>query len=346
MNRETRMKKMVGFGDFLLRLNPEGYLRFIQADRFEVNYTGAEANVCVSLSRLGMTTEFVTKLPDNAIADAGISLLRKYNVGTSHIVLGGERIGIFYAEKGASQRASTIVYDRMHTSISTCAYEDFDWDAIFDGASNFHITGITPALSATMPEVCVKACRKAKEKGLVVSCDLNYRKKLWTEQQAQDCMKRIMPFVDILVANEEDADKVLGIKADGSDVVHGKLNDQGYVGVAQKIHETYGTPTVAVTLRKSISASDNEWRGMLYTDGKPFFSRNYLIHLVDRIGGGDSFSAGLLYGNMNGYNPQDTIEFATAASCLKQSMEMDFNLATVQEVKHLTEGDGSGRVQR
>ena len=346
MDRDVSMKKMVGFGDFLLRLNPEGYLRFIQADCFEINYTGAEANVCVSLSRLGMKTDFITKLPDNAIADAGISMLRKYNVGTSHIVLGGERIGVFYAEKGASQRASSIVYDRTHTSISTCRYEDFDWNTIFDNATNFHITGITPALSSTMPEVCIKACRKAKEKGLVVSCDLNYRKKLWTEKQAKNCMTQIMPYVDILVANEEDADKVLGIKAYGTDVVHGKLNNDEYVDVAKQISETYGTPMVAITLRKSISASDNEWSAMLYTGGKAFFSKSYMIHLVDRIGGGDSFSAGLLYSNMNGYAPQDAIEFATAASCLKQSMEMDFNLATVQEVRNLVEGDGSGRVQR
>jgi 2-dehydro-3-deoxygluconokinase len=337
---------MVGFGDFMLRLNPEGYLRFIQAERFEVNYTGAEANVCVSLSRLGIPTEFVTKLPNNDIADAGISVLRKYNVGTSHIVLGGERMGVFYAEKGASQRASSIVYDRSHTSIATCRFSDFDWDGIFDGATHFHITGITPALSTTMPEVCIKACKKAKEKGLTISCDLNYRKKLWTEQQAKSCMTQILPFVDILVANEEDADKVLGIRAKGSDVLQGKLDHDGYVDVAQQIHKVYGTPMVAITLRKSISASDNEWSAMLFTDGKPFFSRNYLIHLVDRIGGGDSFSAGLLYGVMNNYASQDIIEFATAASCLKQSMEMDFNLATVQEVQNLVKGDGSGRVQR
>jgi 2-dehydro-3-deoxygluconokinase len=340
------MQKMVGFGDFMLRLNPEGYLRFIQAERFEVNYTGAEANVCVSLSRFGIPTEFVTKLPDNAIADAGISMLRKYNVGTSHIVFGGERMGVFYAEKGASQRASLIVYDRTHTSIATCRFTDFDWDAIFDGATHFHITGITPALSPTMPEVCIMACKKAKEKGLVISCDLNYRKKLWSEQQAKSCMTQIMPFVDILVANEEDADKVLGIHASGSDVIQGKLDHEGYVDVARQITATYGTKMVAITLRKSISASDNEWGAMLYTDGKPYFSRNYVIHLVDRIGGGDSFSAGLLYGVMNVYDPQMIIEFAASASCLKQSMEMDFNLATVPEVLSLVCGDGSGRVRR
>lgn len=207
------MKKMVGFGDYLLRLNPEGYLRFIQADHFQINYTGAEANVCVSLAMMGMDTEFVTRLPDNDIAACGVAELRKFNVGTSHIAYGGERMGVFYAEKGASQRPSKIVYDRKYTSIATCAYEDFDWEDIFAGATHFHMTGITPALSKTIPSVCIKACRKAKEMGLTVSCDLNYRKNLWTEAEANACMVQLMPYIDVLVANEEDAEKVLGIKA-------------------------------------------------------------------------------------------------------------------------------------
>lgn len=344
--KDSVMQKLVGFGDFMLRLNPEGHLRFIQAERFEANYTGAEANVCVSLSRFGVSTEFVTKLPENDIAEAGISVLKKYGVGTAHIAFGGERMGVFYAEKGASQRASTIVYDRMHTSIATCKFTDFDWDAIFDGATHFHITGITPALSETMPEVTLAACKKAKEKGLTISCDLNYRKKLWTEEQAKVCMVQIMPYIDILVANEEDAEKVLGIRSTGSDVTQGTLNHEGYVDVARQIHDLYGTKIVAITLRKSINASENEWSAMVYTEGKAYFSRNYVIHLVDRIGGGDSFSAGLLYGVMQNYPPQEMIEFAAAASCLKQTIEMDFNLATVAEVLTLVGGDESGRIQR
>lgn len=340
------MKKMVGFGDFMLRLNPGGYLRFIQADRFQVNYTGAEANVCVSLAMMGIETDFVTRLPDNAIAEAGVAQLRKFGVGVGHIAYGGERMGVFYAEKGASQRPSKIVYDRKYTSIATCSYDDFDWDAIFDGASNFHITGITPALSSTAPQVCAEACRKAKEMGLTVSCDLNYRKNLWSEAEAKACMTRLMPYIDVLVANEEDAEKVLGIKARDTDVTSGRLNRESYVDVADQICRIYGTQTVAVTLRRSISASDNEWSAMLYTGGRAYFSRKYMIHLVDRVGGGDSFSAGLLYGLMNGYTPQETVEYAAAASCLKQTIELDFNLSTHEEVEKLVAGDGSGRVQR
>ena len=276
----------------------------------------------------------------------GFSQLRKFGVGTSHIAYGGERMGVFYVEKGASQRPSKVVYDRKYSSIAQCAYEDFDWEAIFAGASNFHMTGITPALSKTIPQVCIQACKKAKEMGLTISCDLNYRKNLWTEAEAKACMTQLMPYIDILVANEEDADKVLGIKARDTDVTQGKLNREGYVDVAEQICQTYGTKMVAVTLRRSISASDNEWSAMLYTGGKPYFSRQYMIRLVDRVGGGDSFTAGLLYGVMNDYGPQETIEYAAAASCLKQTMELDFNLSTADEVKRLVAGDGSGRVQR
>lgn len=340
------MKKMVGFGDYMLRLNPAGYLRFIQADNFQVNYTGAEANVCVSLAMMGMETDFVTRLPDNDIAAVGVAQLRKFNVGTSHIAYGGDRMGVFYVEKGASQRPSKVVYDRKYSSIAACSYEDFDWDAIFTGATNFHITGITPALSKTLPQVCIQVCNKAKEKGLIISCDLNYRKNLWTETEAKACMTQIMPYIDVLVANEEDAEKVLGIKARDTDVISGKLNREGYMDVVEQIHRTYGVKTVAVTLRRSISASDNEWSAMLYTGGQAYFSKQYMIHLVDRVGGGDSFTAGLLYGMMNEYDPQQTIEYAAAASCLKQTMELDFNLSTADEVKRLAAGDGSGRVQR
>lgn len=340
------MKKMVGFGDYMLRLNPDGYLRFIQADHFQVNYTGAEANVCVSLAMMGINTEFITRLPSHDIAVAGVALLRKFNVDTRHIVYGGERMGLFYVEKGASQRPSKVVYDRKNSSLATCTYEDFCWDEIFSNATHFHITGITPALSKTIPDVCIQVCKKAKEMGLTVSCDLNYRKNLWSEQEANSCMIQIMPYIDVLVANEEDAEKVLGIKAHDTDVTSGKLSRQGYIDVAAQICQTYGTKMVAITLRRSISASDNEWSAMLYVDRQAYFSRNYMIHLVDRVGGGDSFTAGLLYGLMNDYDPQATIEYAAAASCLKQTMELDFNLSTVEEINHLVHGDGSGRVQR
>lgn len=340
------MKKVIGFGDFLLRLNPPGYLRFIQANQMEVNYTGAEANVCVSLAHMGVPTEFVTRLPLNPIADAGIAEMCKHRVDVSHIARGGERLGVFYVEKGASQRASNVVYDRKYTSIATASPEDFDWDAIFANASNFHITGITPALSETMPPVCLSALKAAREHGVTVSCDLNYRKKLWTAEQAGKVMRELLPYVDILLANEEDAEKVLGIHADGSDVENGRLNKQGYESVAKQLTDMFGFKAVGITLRESISASDNDWSAMLYTGGKSYFSRKYHIHIVDRVGGGDSFAAGLLYGFYNGFTPELTIEYAAAASCLKHSIEMDFNLVSSEEVMQLVNGNGSGRVSR
>ena len=340
------MGKIVGFGDFLVRLSPPGYLRFLQADRFEINYTGAEANVLVSLALMGEKTEFVTRVPDNDIGKTAIRSLGKYGVGTSCVAYGGERLGVFYLEKGASQRPSKIVYDRKYTSIATAKTEDFDWDAILSGASWFHITGITPALSKTMPEVCIEACRQANEAGLTVSCDLNYRKNMWSTAQAKATMERILPYVNVLIANEEDADKVLDIRAKDTDVVVGKLNREGYADVARQIIAKYGVKAVAVSLRRSISASDNEWGAMLFADGQPHFSKTYPIHIVDRVGGGDSFAAGLIYGMTHGFDAQKTVEYAAAASCLKQTIEMDFNLSSVEEVTRLMEGDGSGRVQR
>lgn len=340
------MARMVGFGDYLSRLSPLGYKRFIQASMYEVNYTGAEANVCVSLACMGMDTEFVTRLPDNDIARAALSEILKYRVKVDHVAWGGERMGLFYLEKGASQRPSKIVYDRKYTSIATASYDDFDWDAIFDGATHFHITGITPALGPGMPEVCLRAIQKAASLGVSVSCDLNYRKNMWSPAEAKACMEKLVPYVDLVIANEEDADKVLGIQAKDSNVVAGKLSREGYVEVAEAICSRYGVKEVGITLRKSISASDNEWGALLYTGGQPYFSRTYPIHIVDRVGGGDSFAAGLLYASMKRLDPQTSIEYAAAASCLKHSIEQDFNLVSEREVELLMSGDGSGRVQR
>ena len=340
------MKKVVGFGDFLVRLSPPGYQRFMQCKQFDINYTGAEANVLVSLSIMGVPTEFVTRLPDNDISRVGLAEMRKFGVGVNQVAFGGERIGVFYLEKGASQRPSKIVYDRKYTSIATASVEDFDWDAIFEDAQWFHSTGITPALSKTMPEVYTYAIKAAKEKGLKVSCDLNYRKNMWTEAEAKECMEKVVPYMDLVIANEEDAEKVLGIKAAETDVTAGKLNKEGYIDVAKQICEKYGVSEVAITLRRSITANDNEWGALLYSGGQAYFSKTYPIHIVDRVGGGDSFAAGLIYGKVNGFDPQKTIEYAAAASCLKHSMELDFNLSTKEEVMRLMEGDGSGRVQR
>lgn len=340
------MGKLIGFGDFMVRLGAPGYLRFLQSEHFDVNYTGAEANVCVSLAMMGVETEFVTRLPDNDIARAGLATLRKYGVGVRHVAFGGERMGVFYVEKGASQRPGKVVYDRKYTSIATAGEDDFDWAAIFDGAERLHVSGITPALSPTMPAVFHRAVREARSRGVVVSCDLNYRKNLWTPEQARACMEPVMPEIDLVIANEEDAEKVLGIRAAGTDVTAGKLDRDGYVDVARQICSRFGVREVAITLRRSISASDNEWAALFYTGGEAHFSRNYAIHIVDRVGGGDSFSAGLLYARMHGFDPQSAIEYAVAASCLKHSIEMDFNLSTVEEIERLMHGDGSGRVQR
>lgn len=342
----SKKKKIIGFGDFLVRLSPPGYERFAQCSQFNINYTGAEANVCVSLSTMGVPTEVVTRVPDNDIAKTGLMMLKKYGVGTQHIAFGGDRLGLFYLEKGASQRPSKIVYDRKHTAIAEAGIEDFLWNEIFEDASNLHMTGITPALSDTMPQVCLHAVKTAKEYGLTISCDLNYRKNMWTEEQAKECMEKLLPYIDIVIANEEDADKVLGIRAKDTDVIAGKLSPEGYVDVASQICEKYGVKQVGITLRKSISASDNEWGALLYVGGKAYFSKTYPIHIVDRVGGGDSFAAGLLYGMVNDFDPQHTIEYAAAASCLKHSIELDFNLSTVEEVERLMNGDGSGRVQR
>lgn len=340
------MKKVVGFGDYMLRLNPVNYLKFIQSPYWEANFTGAEANVCVSLANMGVKTEFVSKLPENEIARCAVSALDKYRVGTDFIARGGDRIGLFYVEKGASQRPSRVIYDRMNSSFIGSKSEDYDWDEIFKDAGYFHFTGITPALDPNVATLCEQALKKAKEYGITVSCDLNYRKNLWTTEQAKKTMEKLLEYVDVLIANEEDSEKVLGISAPDSDVTHGKLSKDGYIYVAEQISKKYNIKTVAITLRQSISASDNNWSGLLYTDGQAYFSKEYAVHLVDRVGGGDSFGAGLIYAIGHGFSNQDCIEYAVAASCLKQTMEWDVNLSTVDEVLTLMGGDGSGRVQR
>jgi len=342
-----KMKRMVGFGDFLLRLNPPGYRKFSQAETFERYFTGAEANVCASLAVMGVETDFVTKLPENEIADCGIAELHKLGVGTGHIVRGGERMGVFYVEKGASQRPGKVVYDRKFTAVATSGPGDYDWDAIFADAGFFHFTGITPALGGALPEVVAAACRAAKKRGLFISCDLNYRKKMWTPEAAGKVMAGLLPHVDCLIANEEDAEKVLGIRAAASDVERGRLSRDGYRDVARQLTARFPNLKMAgITLRESVSASDNDWSAMLYTGGDAYFSRTYHMHIVDRVGGGDSFAAGLLYAVGHNMPPQEAIEFAAAASCLKHSIELDVNLSTVADVRSLLESGGSGRVQR
>ena len=340
--------KVVTFGELMLRLEPNGYLRFVQSDYLEATFGGAEANVAVSLSNFGVDADFVSKLPSHEIGQSGINSLRKFGVGTSHVVRGGERVGIYYCEKGASQRPSKVIYDRANSSIANAKRGDFNWDEIFKGADWFHFTGITPALSPELTEICIEACKKAKEKGLTISTDLNYRKKIWSREAANKAMSGICKYVDVCIANEEDAKDVFGIEAENTNIESGQLNFDGYVSVASQLAKRFDFKYVAITLRESISANDNNWSALLFngTNEKSFFSKKYAVRIVDRVGGGDSFGGGLIYALLNKYNEQDAIEFAVAASCLKHSIEGDYNMVSVDEVNSLAKGSGSGRVQR
>ena len=340
------MKKVVTFGEIMLRLNPPLYERFVQATKFDCTYSGAEANVAVSLANYGLDAAFVTKLPAHEIGQSAINSLRKYGVDTSKIVRGGDRIGVYFVEKGASQRASKVIYDRANSAIATAKRSDFDWDSIFEGVEWFHFTGITPALSDEAALLCEDACKAAKAKNITISCDLNYRNKLWSKERAGEVMSKLCAYVDYCIANEEDAKDVFGIEADNTDIYGGKLDRNGYISVAKKLTDKFSFKGVAITLRESKSANDNDWSGMLYTGGEAYFSKKYSIHIVDRVGGGDSFGGGLIYSLISGYTPQGAIEFAVAASCLKHSIEGDFNLMSKAEVERLAGGDASGRVQR
>lgn len=340
--------KVVTFGEIMMRLNPEGYQMFYQAEKFEASYAGGEANVAVSLANYGIESSFVTKLPDNPLGECARNAVRHFGVETKDIVWGGKRLGLYFVEKGASQRPSRVVYDRADSSIATAKREDFDWAKIFEGAEWFHFTGITPALGGEMPAVCLDALKYCREHGVTVSCDLNYRGKLWTKQEAGRVMAELVPYVDVLIANEADAADVFGIVGEGSDVESGKLNKEGYVSVAEQLVERFGVKKVAITLRTSLSAFDNLWAGMLYDAAtkNACFSTEYKVHIVDRVGGGDSFGGGLIYALIAGKDTQGAIDFAVAASCLKHSIEHDFNLVKVKDVEALAAGNGTGRVQR
>lgn len=339
-------KKVITFGEIMLRLAPEGYYRFVQADTFGATYGGGEANVAVSLANYGFDAKFVTKLPAHEIGQATVNSLRKYGVDTSYITRGGDRVGIYFLEKGASQRPSKVIYDRAGSSIATATKEDFNWKEIFDGAEWFHFTGITPALNDEVAAICLEACKAAKENGVTISCDLNYRNKLWSKEKAGEVMGELCKYVDVCIANEEDAADVFGIHAANTDVTTGTVNHEGYKDVAKQLADRFGFSKVAITLRESISANDNNWSAMLYDGNDYFFSKKYKMHIVDRVGGGDSFGGGLIAASLNGFDSQATIEFAVAASCLKHSIEGDMNLVSMDEVLKLAGGDGSGRVQR
>ncbi len=338
--------KVVTFGEIMLRLAPEGYNRFMQAEKYLATYGGAEANVAVSLANYGVPVDFVTKLPAHDIGQLAINRLRFFGVGTDKIVRGGDRVGIYYCEKGASQRPSKVIYDRANSSIATAKASDFDWASIFEGVDWFHFTGITAALSPEIANICEMALIEAKKRNITCSCDLNYRKKLWTREQAKATMTKLCKYIDVCISNEEDAKDVFGICAENTDITTGKLDAEGYKSVARQLKEKFGFKYVAITLRESLSANDNNWSAMLYDGEGYYFSKKYPIHIVDRVGGGDSFGAGLIYSLLNKFDSQKAIEFAVAASCLKHTIEGDFNMVTVDEVEKLAGGDGSGRVQR
>ena len=342
------MAKVVTFGELMLRLAPNGYYRFFQNDQMQATFGGGEANVAVSLANFGLESCYVTKLPKHAIGQGAVDSLRYFGVDTSKIVRGGDRVGIYFLEKGASQRGSVCIYDRAGSAIALAKPEDFDWDKIFEGADWFHFTGITPALGPNLVETCLEACKAAKARGIKISCDLNYRGKLWTRAEAREAMTQLCQYVDVCISNEEDAKDVFGIEAEATDIYAGELNHEGYKSVAKQLADQFGFEMVAITLRESHSANDNGWSAMLYNVAKDeyCFSKKYNLHIVDRVGGGDSFGGGLIYSLLSGKDTQAAVEFAVAASALKHSIEGDYNMVTVSEVEKLAGGDGSGRVQR
>ena len=354
------MKRTVCFGEMMGRLNPEGYLRLVQAQKLELSFAGGEANVAVSLAFMGQPSAYVTRLPRNDLGRAAMMELSRYQIDCSSIAWGGDRLGLYFVEKGASQRASKVLYDRAHSAIAEASREDFDWENIFKDAAWFHFPGITPALGGALPEICMDALKAAKKAGVTVSCDLNYRKNLWSRERAGEVTARFMPYVDLLIANEEDAADVFGIHAENTSIESGKLNIAGYVDVARKLSKRFPKASyVAITLRESISADHNNWGAMLYdrAAGRAFFAPldaagNYAPYeirdIVDRFGGGDSFGAGLIHAlySEEYADPQSAIRFAAASSCLKHTIPGDYNYTSRAEVVTLMNGSGSGRVAR
>jgi 2-dehydro-3-deoxygluconokinase len=342
------MTKTVCFGELMLRLSPPGYERLLQSPVLQANFGGGEANVAVSLAQFGLESHYVTRLPANPIGEAAVRVLRGEGVRVDHVLRGGDRIGVYFAETGASQRASSVVYDRAHSAISEMEPGMVDWNVVLQGAAWFHCTGITPALGAG-PAACTRdAIEAARRAGATVSVDLNYRAKLWSKVDAQRTMRPLMPCVDVVIANEEDLQAVLGVDVPHADVTGGSLAVEGYRQAAQRVAREFGVKRVAVTLRESRSASENAWSAVLFDAETLAFhaSQRYLVHLVDRIGGGDSFAAGLIYASVSGRDGDAALRFAVAASALKQTIPGDFNRVSVSEVERLAAGDASGRVQR
>lgn len=339
-------KKVVTLGEIMLRLSTPDFKRFVQADSFDVTYGGGEANVAAALCNYGLEGTFVTKVPNNPIGQSAINHLRRYGVDTRFIARGGDRLGIYFLETGASMRASQVVYDRSGAAISTVDSSEFDFDKILDGASWFHTTGITPALSDKAAALTETALKAAKAKGITTSIDLNYRKKLWTKEKAREVMSRLCQYVDVCIGNEEDADTTLGFKARDTDVTKGELDLEGFKDVFRQMNEKFGFKYIASSLRESHSASDNGWSALVYDGNEFYHTKKYDVRIIDRVGSGDSFASGFIYGLVTGMALPEAAEFGVAASALKHTIPGDMNHATLAEVKDLMKGDGSGRVQR
>ncbi len=340
------MAKVVTLGEIMLRLSTPGNTRFVQSDSFDVVYGGGEANVAVSLANYGHEAYFVTKLPTHEIGQSAVNALRKYGVSDKYITRGGDRVGIYYLETGASMRPSKVIYDRANSAIALADPEDFDFDAIMEGADWFHWSGITPAISDKAAELTKLACEAAKRHGVKVSVDLNFRKKLWTKEKAQSIMRPLMEYVDVCIGNEEDAELCLGFKPN-ADVEKGETGAEGYYAIFKQMKEEFGFEYVVSTLRESFSASHNGWKALIYNGEEFYQSKRYDIEpIIDRVGGGDSFSGGLIHGLLTKETQGEALEFAVAASALKHTIPGDFNLVSTSEVEALVGGDASGRVQR
>ena len=344
----SRPARVVSFGEIMLRLSPPGFERLFQSPVLSATFGGGEANVAVSLAQFGLESHYVTRLPTHAIGDAVLRALRAEGVRTDHVIRGGSRVGIYFTETGASQRASTVLYDRAHSAISEIPEDAVAWDLVMEGTAWFHVSGITPALGERAAAATKASIAAARRAGARVSVDLNFRKKLWTEGQAQAVMRPLMGDVDLVIANEEDLQSVLGVHVKGADVISGALDVAAYREAAETVTRTLGPSLVAITLRESLSASDNGWSAVLWDGASQTLheSQRYTVRLVDRIGGGDSFAAGLIYGLVTGRPHAEALRFAVAASALKQTIPGDFNRVSVAEVDALAQGDASGRVQR
>jgi 2-dehydro-3-deoxygluconokinase len=340
-------KKIVLFGELMMRLSTKRHERIVQAREFDVIYSGAEANLGVALQAMGVDSYLVSSVPDNAVGEACLYYVRQFAMNLDNVKKSGHRLGIYYVETGASQRPSTFLYNRKGSSITELRVGDYDWDKIFEDKHWFHFTGITPALADSVAEIVKEACIAAKKRGVTISCDLNFRRKLWSQEKAREVMTGLMEYVDVLFTNEEEAETVFGIAARETNIKAGQISAHGYEDVAAQLYEKFNLKYVSISLRGSISATSNDWSGMLY-DGKMYYtSRKYHIdYIVDRVGGGDAYSSGIIYGLLTGQDLQESVDFAAAASCLKHSIHGDFNLVSFDEILALMGGDGSGRVQR